>query len=169
MRNKLGWENAPTSLFQFNYNGERFMEHTSVKIMQCKPAKKGQLTVDCIGVGVGIVFYDRVKKVAVGLHVLAPHSSTAAPLNPAKYADSGVTHAIDLLAKEGSQATPLVTIAGGAAMEGSSAGVNMGVKVVGAVKEALLKAKLSITKEETGGSKIRSIVLDIDKGQINIK
>jgi chemotaxis receptor (MCP) glutamine deamidase CheD len=45
----------------------------------------------------------------------------------------------------------------------------MGVKVVEAVKEALSKAKLSIAREETGGSKIRSIVLDIDKGQINIK
>jgi len=145
------------------------MEQTSVKIMQCKTAKKGQLTVDCIGVGVGVVFYDRIKKVGVGLHVLAPHSVTASPPNPAKFADSGVTHAIDLLAREGSQANPSVTIAGGAAMEGSAAGASMGIKVVGAIKEALSKAKLSIVKEDTGGSKIRSIVLDVDKGQVNIK
>jgi chemotaxis receptor (MCP) glutamine deamidase CheD len=145
------------------------MEQTSVKIMQCKTAKKGQLTVDCIGVGVGIVFYDRIKKVGVGLHVLAPHSAIGSPPNPAKFADSGVTHAIDLLVKEGSQLNPSVTIAGGAAMEGSAAGASMGIKVVEAVKEALLKAKLSIAREETGGSKIRSIMLDIDKGQINIK
>jgi len=145
------------------------MEQTSVKIMQCKTAKKGQLTVDCIGVGVGVVFYDRIKKVGVGLHVLAPHSATASPPNPAKFADSGVTHAIDLLAREGSQANPSVTIAGGAAMEGSAAGASMGIKVVGAIKEALSKAKLSIVKEDTGGSKIRSIVLDVDKGQVNIK
>lgn len=145
------------------------MEQTSVKIMQCKTAKKGLLTVDCIGVGVGVVLYDRVKKVGVGLHVLAPRSATALPPNPAKFADSGVAHAIELLAKEGSQGNPTVTIAGGSAMEGSASGASMGVKVVDAVKEALSRAKLSIAKEDTGGSKVRSIVLDIDKGQINIK
>ena len=54
-------------------------------------------------------------------------------------------------------------------MEGSASGASMGIKVVEAVKEALSRAKLSIAKEDTGGSRIRSIVLDIDKGQINIK
>lgn len=145
------------------------MEQTSVKIMQCKAAKKGQLTIDCIGVGVGVLFFDRIKKVGVGLHVLAPHSATPSPPNPAKYADTGVLHAIDVLGKEGALSNPVVAIAGGAAMEGSSSGISMGVKVVGAVKEALLKVKLQIAKEDTGGSKIRSIVLDIDKGQISFK
>ena len=145
------------------------MEQTSVRIMECKSAKKGRLTVDCIGVGVGVILFDRVKKVAVGLHVLAPRSATSLPPNPAKFADSGIIHAYDMLIKEGSSANPVVTIAGGAAMEGASTGFSMGVKVVEAVKEALSKAKLHIAKEETGGSKIRSIVLDIDTGQINIK
>lgn len=145
------------------------MEQTSVKIMQCKMAKKGLLTVDCIGVGVGVVFFDRMKKVGVGLHVLAPRSAIASPPNPAKFADSGIVHAIDLLVKENPSANPFVAIAGGSAMEGSSSGVSMGVKVVEAVKEALSKAKISIAKEDTGGSKIRSILLDIDKGQMNIK
>ena len=145
------------------------MEQTSVKIMQCKSAKRGQLTVDCIGVGVGVIFFDRIKKIGVGLHVLAPRSATAAPPNPAKFADSGIIHAIDLLVKENPSASPFIAIAGGAAMEGSTSGVSMGIKVVEAVKEALAKAKLSIAREETGGSKIRSIFLDIDKGQIDIK
>lgn len=145
------------------------MEQTSVKIMQCRAAKKGQLTVDCIGVGVGLVLYDRVKKVGVGLHVLAPRSAVPSPPNPAKYADSGVLHAIDMLAKEGGVANPMVAIAGGAAMEGSVSGASMGIKVVEAVKEMLSKAKLSIAKEDTGGSKIRSILLDINTGQINFR
>lgn len=149
------------------------MEQTSVKIMQCKTATKGLLSVDRIGVGV--VFYDRIKKVCVGLHVLAPHSplpihsSTVSPTNPAKYADSGVIHAIDLLEKEGALANPFVAIAGGAAMEGSPTGVSMGRKVVEAIKEALSNAKLHIAKEETGGTKIRSILLDIDTGHVIIK
>jgi chemotaxis protein CheD len=145
------------------------MEQTSVRIMQCKTAKKGLLTVDCIGVGVGVVFFDRAKKVGVGLYVLAPRSSVPSPPNPAKFADTGVLHAIDLLLKEAPSALPLIAIAGGAAMEGSPAGASMGIKVVEAVKETLSNAKLKIFKEETGGSKIRSIVLDIETGQITIK
>jgi len=145
------------------------MEQTSVKIMQCMAAKKGQLTVDCIGVGVGVILYDRIKKVGVGLHVLAPHSAIPSPPNPAKYADSGVLHAIEMLAKEGGLSSPIVAIAGGAAMEGSLSGSSMGIKVVEAVREALSQAKLKITKEDTGGSRIRSILLDIDTGQINFK
>ncbi|MBN1626646.1 MAG: chemotaxis protein CheD [Deltaproteobacteria bacterium] len=145
------------------------MEQTSVKIMQCKFAKRGQLTVDCIGVGVGVVLYDRVKKVGVGLHVLAPRSAVSTPPNPAKYADSGVLYAVEMLAKEGGLANPVVAIAGGAAMEGSLSGASMGIKVVEAVKEMLSKEKLSIAKEDTGGSRIRSILLDIDTGQINFR
>lgn len=146
------------------------MEKISVKIMQCRAAKKGQLTIDCIGVGVGVMFFDRTKKIGVGLHVLAPHSAVPSPPNPAKYADSGVLHAIDMLAKEGGGLdNPTVAIAGGAAMEGSLSGASMGVKVVDAVKETLSKAKLKITKEDIGGSRIRSISLDIGTGQINFK
>jgi chemotaxis receptor (MCP) glutamine deamidase CheD len=132
-------------------------------------AKKGQLTVDCIGVGVGVIFFSRSKKVGVGIHVLAPRSPVPEPPNPAKYADTGVSHAIELLSQEGPLNSPMVVIAGGAAMEGSPVGFNMGVKVVEAIKEALAKAKLSITKEEIGGPRVRSIVLDIEKGQINVK
>jgi len=145
------------------------MEQTSVKIMQCKTAKKGQMTVDCIGVGVGVIFFDRAKKVGVGLHVLAPRSASPSPPNPPKFADSGVLYAIDMLIKEGALANPVIAIAGGAAMEGAPAGFSMGIKVVEAVKEALSKAKFNIFKEETGGSKIRSILLDIETGQISIK
>jgi chemotaxis protein CheD len=145
------------------------MEQTSVRIMQCKTAKKGQLTVDCIGVGVGLVLYDKTKKIGVGLHVLAPRSAVTEPPNPAKYADTGVPHALELLMNEGGPANPLVAVAGGSAMEGALAGSSMGIKVVEAVKEALAKSKLNIYKEETGGSRIRSIILDIDKGQIGFK
>jgi chemotaxis protein CheD len=145
------------------------MEQTSVRIMQCQTAKKGQLTVDCIGVGVGVILYDKTKKIGVGLHVLAPRSAVSAPPNPAKFADTGVPHALELLINEGGLTNPLVAVAGGAAMEGSPVGVSMGIKVVEAVKEALTKSKLNIYKEETGGSRIRSIILDLDKGQISFK
>jgi chemotaxis protein CheD len=145
------------------------MAQTSVKIMQCAIAKEGQLKIDCIGVGVGIVLLSQSKKVAVGLHVLAAHSSTPIPENPAKFANSAIPHALNLLKKEGVGPPYTVAIAGGAGMAGASASMGMGSKVIDAVKEALAAANLKISQDETGGTNIRSINLNISTGKIDIK
>ncbi len=144
------------------------MEQTSVKIMQCLLANKGQLKIDCVGVGVGIILHSPLKKLAAGLHVLVPHSPTPAPANPIKFANSAIPHAIALLEKEGVSPPLSVAIAGGATMEGAPSIISMGSKVVEAVKDALSEAKLDVKIEETGGSKIRSMVLDVATGKIDI-
>lgn len=136
--------------------------------MQCALADKGQMRIDCIGVGVGIILHSRAKKIAAGLHVLVPHSATLSPPNPVKFANLAIPHALALLEKKGVSPPLTVSIAGGAAMEGSPAGISMGTKVVDAVKEALSAAKLSVTQDDTGGSKIRSMRLDIETGKIDI-
>ncbi len=136
--------------------------------MQCFPAVSGQLKLDCIGIGVGIILYSRSKKVAVGVHVLAPRSATPTPDNPAKYANTAIPHAIETIQKEGAQPPYTVAIAGGAAMAGSVAGAGLGVKVVDAVKEALSNAKLNISIEKTGGANIKSMMLDLETGNIQI-
>jgi chemotaxis receptor (MCP) glutamine deamidase CheD len=144
------------------------MENTSVKIMQCVVADSGQMKIDCIGVGVGIFLHSHVKKMAAGLHVLVPHSTTPAPPNPVKFANLAVPHALALLQEKGVSDSLSVAIAGGASMEGSSAGSSMGSKVVEAVKEALTEANLNITVDETGGSNIRSMTLDVETGKVDI-
>ena len=144
------------------------MDETSVKIMQCAIANKGQMKIDCIGVGVGVIIHNRIKKVAAGLHVLVPHSTTPAPPNPVKFANLAIPHAIKLLEKEGVSPPYSVSIAGGAAMEGSVAGTSMGSKIVDAIKNALSEANLSIAMDETGGSKIRSMSLDVQSGKVDI-
>ena len=145
------------------------MAQTAVKIMQCSIAKEGQLKIDCIGVGVGIVIHSTSKKGAAGIHVLAAHSSTPVPSNPAKFANSAIPHALDQLKEEGIDPPFTVTIAGGAGMAGASAGIGMGSKVIEAVKEALSTANLKISQDETGGSNIRSIHLNIATGKTEIK
>ena len=136
--------------------------------MQCVLADSGQMKIDCIGVGVGVFLHSRVKKMAVGLHVLVPRSATPAPPNPVKFANLAVPHALAMLQERGVSAPLSVAIAGGASMEGSPAGISMGSKVVEAVKEALSEANLSVTVDETGGSKIRSMSLDLKTGKIDI-
>lgn len=145
------------------------MAQTSVNIMQCTVAKDGQIKIDCIGVGVGIIIHSTSTKVAAGIHVLAAHSSTPAPPNPAKFANSAIPHALNLLKEEGANPPFSVVIAGGAGMAGASAGIGMGSKVIEAVKEALTAANLKISQDDTGGTNIRSIHLNLATGKTEIK
>ncbi|NLD39226.1 MAG: hypothetical protein GX654_20405 [Desulfatiglans sp.] len=145
------------------------MAETSVKIMQCLLADKGILKIDRIGVGIGILLYNQAKKIGIGIHTLAPQADTINPANPAKYADTAVTYAIKLFEKEGAAPPYTVAVAGGATMTGSPASTNVGLKVAEAAKAALAKAKLNIRTDQTGGSNIRSMILNIDTGEIQIK
>lgn len=144
------------------------MAQTSVRIMQCVSAKSGILKIDCIGVGVGIILHSQAKKIGAGIHVLAPHSASPDPPNPAKFADTAIPYAIDLIEKEGAAPPFKVAIAGGAAMTGTSTSSGIGTKVVDAVKDAMKKAGLSISVDQTGGSNIRSMILNIDTGEIQV-
>jgi chemotaxis receptor (MCP) glutamine deamidase CheD len=145
------------------------MTETSVKIMQCSLADKGIIRIDRIGVGVGILMYNPSKKIGIGIHTLAPQSDMPQPSNPAKFADTAITYALGLFEKEGATPPFTVAIAGGAAMAGSPTSTNVGMKVAEAAKVALAKAKISIKTDQTGGSSIRSMLLNIDTGEIQIK
>ena len=137
--------------------------------MQCVSAEAGQLKIDCVGIGVGVVFHNRSRKVGVGVHVLAPRSSGPNPDNPAKYADSAIPYALEMLGKLGAARHYTVAIAGGAAMSGYVTGAGIGAKIVEAVKEALSKEKLTVGIDKTGGSNIRSMILDVETGNIQIR
>ena len=54
-------------------------------------------------------------------------------------------------------------------MTGSPTNPNIGLKVAEAAKAALAKAKIFIKTDQTGGSNIRSMTLNIDTGEIQIK
>jgi len=142
------------------------MAETSVKIMQCGIASTGLLRIDRIGVGVGVILYSALHKTGAGVNVLAPDSVTPTPENPAKYANTAIPYALDQLKKRGVKPPFSVAIAGGSAMLQSAA--SMGQKLVEAVKDVLKKAHLNTKLDQTGGSKVRSMVLDIDTGKIKI-
>lgn len=54
-------------------------------------------------------------------------------------------------------------------MAGSPVGASMGSKVVQEVKDALKAANLNIKTDETGGSNIRSMLIDIEAGNVDVK
>jgi chemotaxis protein CheD len=144
------------------------MAETSVKFIQCAVVSDGVLKIDRIGAGVGVILYSPALKKGAGLHILAPRAGSIKPSNPIMYADTAIPHVLSLLEKEGAKPPFSVAIAGGAEMLGREKSSNMGEKVVSSVKEVLKKAGLNVKIDKTGGTQIRSILLDVGAGKIKI-
>lgn len=145
------------------------MAETSIRIMQCGSATSGILKVDRVGVGVGVLLYSQSKKIGMGIHTLAPKADSPNPPNPAKFADTAIPYGISLLEKEGAIPPFIVAIAGGAAMSGAPVNSGIGKKVSDSAKEAIKKARLNIRIDKTGGTNIRSMMLNVDTGEIQVK
>jgi chemotaxis receptor (MCP) glutamine deamidase CheD len=145
------------------------MAETSVKLLHCELAAGGLLKIDQIGSGVGIIIYSPAQKTGVGLHILAPRSGTIAAKNPLMYADTAIPYAMEQLSKKGIKAPFSVAIAGGAALLKCQTAMGSSQRMIEAVKEALAKVALTAKLEETGGTKVRSITLDVDAGKIKIE
>ncbi|HUU41754.1 MAG TPA: chemotaxis protein CheD [Desulfatiglandales bacterium] len=144
------------------------MTVTSVKFIHCEIATAGLLRIDHIGAGVGVIIYSASRKIGVGLHILAPKAEILKPTNPIMYANTAIPHAIELLKKSGAMPPYSVAIAGGAKMLGKAGALAIGQKVVDAVKVTLNEAGIPAKLEKTGGTAIRSMILDIDDGKIKI-
>jgi len=144
------------------------MAETSVKLLACAIATAGLLKIDQIGSGVGVILYSPAQKTGAGLHILAPTSGHIASKNPYMYADSAIPYVLEELARRGVRPPFSVAIAGGAALLKSQSASGSVLHVVEAVKEALRKVNLAVKIEETGGTKVRSMTLDIDAGKIRV-
>lgn len=145
------------------------MKETVVKTLQCIIATEGRLIIERIGVGIGILFYDRKKKTGVGAHVLAPSSGSIKYPNPVTYANTAVPHILKLLEEQDAQGPYSVAIAGAATMLSMKNKGNLSTNLIQAVHEALAKANLIVKVDQTGGTKIRTMILDIDQGKIGIQ
>jgi chemotaxis receptor (MCP) glutamine deamidase CheD len=144
------------------------MSEISVLLLRCAVANSGLLKIDCIGSGIGVIIYDNARHIGTGLHILAAHSGGLKPTNNFMYANTAIPQALTEISKKGGNAPFSVAIAGGAIMVGGQTEQNPKKNIVDATKEALKQAGLQITLEQTGGNKMRCMVLDIDAGKIKI-
>ena len=122
-----------------------------------------------IGLGscIGIVIYDRSKKIAGLVHIMLPDSSQIKNnLNKMKFADLGIELLIDELISRGCKKESLkAKIAGGAKMfnfTGTSDLVSIGDKNIAAVKHVLAKNNIQIVAEDVGENYGRTIILDVE-------
>jgi chemotaxis receptor (MCP) glutamine deamidase CheD len=160
-------------VFQFTHYpltfqiGANAMADTVVKVAKFEMASKGLLKIEQIGAGVGVVIHSSANSVGAGLHILGPHTDSKGS-NPIMYANTAIPYALEQLEKNGVKAQMTIAIAGGASMLGQQGAASVGPKVTAAVKDALKKAHLTVKIDETGGPKVRSMILNIDTGKIEI-
>lgn len=158
------------------------MSETSVRLMGHAVCERGLLKIGSIGAGVGVIIYSPASRIGAGVHVLAPHSGPRSPDNPAMYANTAIPLVLDELKELEAQTPFSVALVGGATLMNRPRMASTGSKpeapgkqalidgneTVTAVKNALSVADARIKIEETGGSQVRSIVLDVDGGKIKV-
>ncbi|MDZ5711744.1 chemotaxis protein CheD [Jeotgalibacillus haloalkalitolerans] len=116
-----------------------------------------------LGSCVGVILYDERSKKAGLVHIMLPDSSLArsGEINPAKFADTGISYLIEMLSIPTSRLK--AKLAGGAQMfqfAGQKDTMRIGPRNVEAVKKVLNSYKIKIISEDTGGSSGRTIEFD---------
>jgi chemotaxis receptor (MCP) glutamine deamidase CheD len=143
------------------------MKTIVVKPMKCEFTEEGILWIDKIATGVGVIFFNHQHKFAVGFHVLRGLSKGQKADNPAYFADTAIDYAIQEFSKQGIPLNVSIAIAGGASLlQGSDKEV--GSSLVKSVKEALAGKNLAVKLENVGGTKLRTMILNVDEGKIKI-
>jgi chemotaxis protein CheD len=127
-----------------------------------------------IGSGIGVAIHDSAGGVGGILNFILPDSTMANVTDPAKapfmFADTGVTTLLNALYDQGAKAENLkVVIAGGAHIMGQTGIFNIGRKNLEALKATLGEYNLKVHHEATGGTKNRTISLEIGSGKSIIR
>lgn len=136
--------------------------------MKCAFAGTGMMKIDRIGAGVGVIIFNNAAKAAAGFHVLRVHPPEGAVIDPAYYAETVIPYVMEHFKSNGVLPPFSVAVAGGASMMDSPGQGVTGSKLLLAVKRLLAQANLALKLEETGGCKIRTMMLNIDAGKIRI-
>lgn len=127
-----------------------------------------------LGSCVGVVLYDKSRKIAGMVHVMLPDSTKVRQnQNKAKFADTGIDLLIEMLQKEGSVKSALTAkIAGGAQMFAFNSNNDMlrvGERNVEAVKTKLNSIGIKILAEDTGLNYGRTVEFYPETGDFVIK
>ena len=148
-------------------------KEVNVGIADVKAGKNPTVFVT-IGLGscVGIALYDATSKIGALVHIMLPNSKKSGnPENKAKFADTAIPLAIEMIKKLGGDPSNLTAkIAGGANMFSfSSKTPTIGEKNVEAVNKTLKENKVRIVAEDTGGKIGRTMKFDLTTGKVIIK
>lgn len=140
-------------------------------------AAKSPATLITLGLGscVGVVLYDRIKKIGGLAHIMLPDSnlSSQKDYNPGKFADTAIDALIQDMLKLGINRNNIVSkIAGGAQMfkiKSENNIMQIGKRNVEAVKAKLNQLNIKLLAEDVEGNYGRTIEFFCETGELTIK
>ena len=144
------------------------MTITDVKPMKCQFATEGVLKIERIAAGIGIIVYSMPNNLAAGIHVLRGQASSDNPENPAYYANTGLAHIFKEFKSRGASPPFSIAIAGGSSLLSKNGAAGSESALAKAVKHVLAGFRMKAKIDKTGGSQVRTMVLDLDQRKIKI-
>ncbi len=151
------------------------VKEIQVGIADCKiSAAPDKLITLGLGSCVGLTLYDPLLKIGGLLHIMLPDSTQFSKVTkPEKFADLGVPLMIKELQRKGAVISRLqAKLAGGAQMFSGMDEkfvLNIGRRNTEAVRRILKEMHIKILAEEVGGNRGRTIILDLENGQLTIR
>jgi chemotaxis protein CheD len=124
-----------------------------------------------LGSCIGLVLIDRRMGIAGLAHIVLPQSQGHTPQNPRKFADLAVPELLSELERLGARRIRLeAVLVGGASMFAVSAfGLEVGQRNEAAVRELLVKERIPVVAAATGGSKGRTIRVDVASSAVKVR
>ena len=133
----------------------------------------GRLVTIGLGSCVAIALHESRARVSGLAHVLLPDPSVARdPSNRARFASTAVPLLVDDMRALGAKGAITAKLAGGAALFGTmlaTAGQQMGARNIAAARAALETAGIPLLAEETGGTTGRSVVMNVENGELMVR
>ncbi|UOO37340.1 chemotaxis protein CheD [Oscillospiraceae bacterium CM] len=128
-----------------------------------------------LGSCIGVAIYDPLTKVGGLIHVLLPFSEGFdLSYHPrTKFADSGIADLVEALIKNGASRSRMkAKMAGGASMfviKHTSDVHEVGKRNIHSSRETLKRLGIELIAHDTGGNKGRTVIFDLETGQMTIK
>ena len=161
-------------IIQKNANAVASMTAVNCSEMKISSNPVETLVAFSVGSGIGMTIHDSISGVGGILNFILPDSTKANGTSPANvpfmFADTGISAFLKALFEQGAKVENLkVVIAGGAHVMDQTGVFNIGQKNLEALKSNLGDHNVKIHHEAIGGSKSRTISLEIGSGTSIIK
>jgi len=134
--------------------------------------RQASLITYALGSCIGVTLYDPVAGVGGMLHYMLPLASRdpdKAQNNPAMYGDTGFVMLLNQVLDQGAQKERLVVkVAGGGAPMDAAGWFKIGQRNLAVLRKLLWKNRLLIAAEDTGGTRPRTMRLQLADGQVTV-
>lgn len=151
------------------------MQTIVVGVADCKVSADpdSRLVTYALGSCVAVAVHDPVSRVGGLLHFMLPESSgdpDKGSMAPYRYADTGTPLLFREAYRLGAEKKRLVVkLVGGAAVFDDNGVFNIGKRNLAAIKKLLWKAGVIVHAEEVGGTKSRTVGMEVATGRLVIR